>query len=50
MGINNDNPTYLNKKFKIHWKWKITTFPCCEGEYQTVKAYQPSIIKLELLE
>lgn len=45
-----DNPTYLNKTFKIYWNWKITSFPCCEGEYDLVEAYLPSIIKLELEE
>jgi hypothetical protein len=44
-----DNPNYLNKTFKIYWNWKITTFPCCEGEYNSVESYQPSITKLELV-
>jgi hypothetical protein len=44
-----DNPNYLNKTFKIYWNWKITTFPCCEGEYNSVEAYLPSITKLELI-
>lgn len=43
-----DNPKYVGKKFMIYWSWKISSFPCCEGEYETVEAYLPSIIKLEL--
>lgn len=45
-----DNPKYLNKTFKIYWNWKITSFPCCEGEYELVEAYLPSITKLELVD
>jgi hypothetical protein len=45
----NDNPKYLNKSFKIFWKWKISSFPCCSGDYTIVKAYLPSIVKLEIL-
>lgn len=44
-----DNPKYLGKSFKIYWNWKISSFPCCDGEYDMVKAYQPSITKLELI-
>jgi len=43
-----DNPKYLNKKFKVYWNWKKTTFPCCDGEYESVEAYLPAITKLEL--
>jgi hypothetical protein len=46
----NDNPKYLGKSFNIYWNWKITSFPCCDGEYDMVKAYLPSITKLELIE
>ncbi len=45
-----DNPKYLNKTFKIYWNWKITSFPCCEGEYELVEAYLPSITKLALVD
>lgn len=45
-----DNPKYVNQWFRIYWEWKISKFPCCSGEYNWVKAYQPSIISLELLE
>ncbi len=45
----NDNPKYLEKQFKIFWKWKISSFPCCSGDYKSVEAYLPSITKLELL-
>ncbi len=45
----NDNPILLNKRFKIYWDWKKSEFPCCNGDYELVKAFQPSIIKLELL-
>ena len=46
----NDNPKYLKKKFKVFWKWKVSSFPCCGGDYKMVKAYMPSITKLELLD
>ncbi len=42
-----DNPTSINKRFKIYWDWKVSSFPCCSGAYEMVKAYQPSIIKIE---
>lgn len=45
-----DNPKYLNKKFKIFWSWKKSTFPCCSGNYNLVIAMQPSIKKIVLLE
>jgi len=45
----NDNPKYLGKQFNIFWEWKISSFPCCSGKQELVKAYYPSIIKLELL-
>ena len=45
-----DNPKYLGKLFKIYWEWKVSSFPCCSGEYETAEAYLPSIIKLELIE
>jgi len=45
-----DNHKYLKHSFKIYWDWKPTSFPCCDGEYNLVKAYLPSITKLELLE
>lgn len=43
------NRKYLRKSFLIHWSWKISKFPCCDGEYDNVEAYYPSITKLELL-
>lgn len=46
----NDNPNYLGKSFTIYWTWKIVSFPCCDGEYDLVEAYMPSITKLELVE
>ena len=46
----NDNPKYLGKSFKIFWEWKISSFPCCSGEYESVEAYLPSITKLKLIE
>jgi len=45
----NDNPKYLGKSFKIFWDWKISSFPCCSGEYEILKAYHPSILKLEII-
>ncbi|MCB0402686.1 MAG: hypothetical protein KDD41_11420 [Flavobacteriales bacterium] len=43
-----DNPKALNKTYQVYWAWKISTYPCCQGGYETVKAYHPSILKLEL--
>ncbi len=45
-----DNPKYLGKSFVIYWNWEISSFPCCDGEYDLVEAYMPSITKLELKE
>ena len=45
-----DNKKYLGKTFLLYWNWEISRFPCCEGEYNTVEAYLPSITKLELQE
>jgi hypothetical protein len=45
-----ENPKYLNQTFKLHWKWIMSTYPCCDGEYNETKGLQPSIIKLELIE
>ena len=45
-----DNPKYLDKTFKIYWGWKISSFPCCSGEFLAAEAYLPSIVKLELIE
>lgn len=42
-----DNPKYLEQSFKIFWKWKISSFPCCSGDHKPAKAYLPSIVKLE---
>lgn len=44
-----DNPKYLSKIFKIYWEWKLSSFPCCSGEYVQTEAYLPSIVKLELV-
>lgn len=44
-----DNPKYLGKKFKVYWDWKLSEFPCCDGEYHEAKAYLPSITGLELI-
>jgi hypothetical protein len=46
----NDNKKYLDKSFRIFWNWKPSSFPCCDGEYETVEAYMPSITKLELMD
>ena len=43
------NPAFLNKTFKVFWEWKLSTFPCCSGGFEMVEAYQPSIVKLELV-
>jgi hypothetical protein len=45
-----DNPKYLGKSFKIYWNWKKTSFPCCDGDYDLIQAYMPSISQLELME
>jgi hypothetical protein len=46
----NDNKKYLNKSFRIFWNWTPSSFPCCDGEYEKVEAYMPSITKLEITE
>lgn len=43
-----DNSKYMGKNFTIFWNWKICKFPCCDGEYEPVEAYLPSIVRLEL--
>lgn len=43
------NRKYVGRSFRIHWTWKISKFPCCDGEYDNVEAYYPSITKLELI-
>jgi len=45
-----DNPKFLNQTFKLYWEWKLSVFPCCNGEYKQVEGYKPSIIKMELIE
>lgn len=44
------NPEYMGKSFRLYWNWKVSTFPCCDGEYYNVEAYLPSITRLELIE
>lgn len=44
------NRKYVGRSFRIHWTWKISKFPCCDGEYDNVEAYYPSITKLELIQ
>ncbi|MGB1248943.1 MAG: hypothetical protein ACPG4Z_08645 [Chitinophagales bacterium] len=44
-----DNPEYLNKTFLIFWDWRLTTFPCCEGAYNSYTLELPSIIRLQLI-
>lgn len=46
----NDNPKYTGKQFLVYWNWEISSFPCCNGDYDLVEAYLPSITKLELKE
>lgn len=43
-----DNPRYTGRSFIVFWSWKATSFPCCDGEYDMVEAYLPSITRLEL--
>ncbi len=45
-----DNPTYLNRTFLIHWEWKKSNFLCCEGDMSLTTAEVPSILKLKLLD
>lgn len=42
------NKRYLNKSFKIWWDWRVSSYPCCSGDYELVETYHPSIIKIEL--
>jgi hypothetical protein len=46
----NDNKKYLNKSFRVFWNWTPSSFPCCDGEYEKVEAFMPSITKLELMD
>lgn len=41
-----DHLAFLNKEFTIHWEWKLSKFPCCEGEYDIVEEKRPSIVRL----
>jgi len=43
-----DNPYYINKKFKLYWKFIKSTYPCCDGELKQIEGLQPSITKLKL--
>ena len=45
-----DNPKYLGKSFSVYWEWRASTFYCCSGDYESVQAFIPSIVKLELIE
>ncbi len=45
-----ENPKYTGKTFLVYWNWEIATFPCCSGSYNILKAYVPTITKLELQE
>lgn len=42
------NPDYLGKSFRVYWSWKISSFPCCDGENELVEAWLPGITRLEL--
>ena len=41
------SPSLKGSSFSIYWEWKISSFACCSGEREMVKAYIPSIVKLE---
>lgn len=45
-----DNPAFLGKQFNIYWEWRISSFPCCSGDYEMAEAFLPSIIRLELID
>jgi hypothetical protein len=40
------NPKMIGKSFTITWDWKVSSFYCCEGEMNAVKAKVPSITRL----
>lgn len=44
-----DNPDYLDKRFEVHWAWRISIFPCCSGAFERAVAYMPSIVGLKLV-
>ncbi len=50
LGEANINKEYLHKKFLIHWEWLASSFPCCNGGFDSVDAFYPSVVKLQLLE
>ncbi len=43
-----ENLSCLGKEFIVTWEWKMSEFPCCEGEYNLTRAKRPSITGLEL--
>jgi hypothetical protein len=45
-----ENPMYAGKTFLVYWNWEIAAFQCCSGSYNIVKAYVPTITKLELMD
>lgn len=44
------NPEDEDPLYRLFWRWKVSTFPCCSGEYELVEAYIPSVIQIELME
>lgn len=40
---------FVGEEFTIFWDWKVSSFPCCSGEYEIVEAYIPTITGLELV-
>jgi hypothetical protein len=43
------NPKYLDQTFKVTWAWKASYFLCCSGGMNSINAYQPSVVKMELV-
>jgi hypothetical protein len=41
------NKNYIGDTFLVYWDWLETTFPCCDGSYDTYSGKIPSITKLE---
>lgn len=44
------NPALEGKQFKITWEWKESSFNCCEGTMDAVKAKTPSITSIQPVE
>lgn len=47
--LTDNKSKYEGKTFKVTWKWKSSTFLCCDGEMEEHTGKVPSITNLELV-